>query len=118
MPHWQEISMITCRLFRSTDPVFDSAEICLRNDSVEPENLQADIDKAVYDLDLQELESFKKQHSNHLFLAYLNINSLRNKIWHNRDIAPIRAIFFSRVKSLKTYEVNVGETADEGKYQG
>ena len=54
----------------------------LRNDSVEPENLQADIDKTVYDLDLQKLESFKKQHSNHPFLAYLNINSLRNKIVH------------------------------------
>ena len=68
-------------LFRSTNPVFDSAEIGLRNDSVEPENLQADIDKLIlYDLDLQDLESFKKQHSNHPFLAYLNINSLRNKI--------------------------------------
>ena len=42
--------------------------------------MQAGIDKTVYDLDLQELESFKKQHSNHPFFAYLNINSLRNKI--------------------------------------
>ena len=80
MPHWQEISMITYGLFKSTDPVYDNAEIGLRNDPVEPENLQADIDKTVYDLDLQKLESFKKQHSNHPFLAYLNINSLRNKI--------------------------------------
>ena len=72
--------MITCGLFKSANPIFDNAEIGLRNDSVEPENLQADIDKTVYDLHLQKLESFKKQHSNHQFLAYLNINSLRNKI--------------------------------------
>ena len=72
--------MITYELFRSINPVFDSAEIGLRNDSVEPKNLQTDIKKTVSDLDLQKLEPFKKQHSNYPFLAYLNINSLRNKI--------------------------------------
>ena len=37
------------------------------------ENSQTDIDKNVYDLDLEELEAFRKQHSNHPFLAYLQL---------------------------------------------
>ena len=51
--------MITYGLFRSINAVFDSAEIGLQNDSVEPKNLQTDIEKTVSHLDLQELESFK-----------------------------------------------------------
>ena len=47
------------RVITNIDPVFDNAEIGSRKSSVEPENSQTDIDKTIYDLDLQGLESFK-----------------------------------------------------------